>query len=342
MDKEIVITGHGLAGCVLAMTCYRREIPFRIIGHPQTGEASMASSGLIAPITGRRYVKAWRVDEFVPKALDFYRWSESLLGETFFYPIEIVRFLMHPESKKAWYKRLDDPEYSQYISVRHYPELEVFQKPYGILTGGFRLDTPKWVRAVRHFLQEKKLLEFTESPFVIPKKNHSHWVTATGAIDSSLMPKIIPNKGESLIVHMPEWRIQQVVKEEVYIVPLVEKSMFWIGSDYAPWPDHPDPTEEAKRRMLESIRKVYNGPLEVQEHLAGIRPTVNDRRPLIGRFPGKEDAYIFNGMGTKGTSLAPFWADELLSLILQGKALSEEVDPARWIHRPDFGKPENV
>lgn len=313
-----------------------------MIGHAQAGEASMASSGLIAPITGRRYVKAWRVDEFVPKALDFYRWSESLLGQTYFYPIEIVRFLTHPESKKAWYKRLDDSEYSEYISVRHYPELDAFQKPYGILTGGFRLDTPGWVNAVRHFLQEKNLLELTESPSAFKAENNQHWVAATGAIDASLMPKIIPNKGEALIVRMPEWRIQQVVKEEVYIVPVTEASTYWIGSDYAPWPDHPEPTKESRNRMLESIRKVYSGPLEVLDHLAGIRPTVNDRRPLIGRFPGKENTYIFNGMGTKGTSLAPFWADELLSLIEHGKTLSEEVDPERWIHRPDFGKPENV
>ncbi len=342
MDREIIIAGHGLAGCVLAMTCYRRKIPFRLIGHAQTGEASMASSGLIAPITGRRYVKAWRVDEFVPKALDFYRWSESLLGSTYFFPIEIVRFLTHPESKKAWYRRLDDPEYHQYISIKHYPELDAFEKPYGILTGGYRLDTPGWVNAVRRFLEEKKLVERTESPFTIPATNDQRWISATGAIDSALMPKIIPNKGEALIVSMPEWRIRQVVKEEVYIVPLTQDSTYWIGSDYAPWPDHPGPTDASKERMLSSIRKVYNGPLEVLDHIAGIRPTVNDRRPLIGRYPGKEQGFIFNGMGTKGTSLAPFWADELLSMIEQGKTLSEEVDPGRWIHRPDFGKPENL
>ena len=73
---------------------------------------------------GNDGIKAWRVDEFIPKALDFYRWSEKPIGGLYFRPIEIVRFLTHPESMKAWHKRLDDPEYQHYISNKQYPILE--------------------------------------------------------------------------------------------------------------------------------------------------------------------------------------------------------------------------
>src|SRR4030095_14969439 len=99
MEKKILIIGHGIAGCVSALTCYRRGIPFTISGIKTPGEASMASSGLINPVTGRRYVKAWMIDELIKKAIEFYTWTENLFGSTYFFPVDIVRFLSNEEAR---------------------------------------------------------------------------------------------------------------------------------------------------------------------------------------------------------------------------------------------------
>ena len=301
MDKKILIVGHGLAGCTLALTFYRKNIPFKLIGCSQVGEASMASSGLIAPITGRRYVKAWRIDEFVPKALEFYRWTEGLTGGEFFFPVENVRYLSHQEGRTAWERRLYDPEYAQYISDKKSAKLDALNRPYGIVTGGYRLDTPGWLNAVRGFLSEKGLLEIIDSPYPTDTPHEGIKIFATGAVDPSVAARVIPNKGESLLLMMPDWRIREVIKEEVFIVP------------------------------LNAIEKVYNGSVKVVKHMAGVRPTVNDRRPLIGPLAGRPGQYIFNGMGTKGTSLAPFWAEQLVAHITEDLPLPAEVLPDRYI-----------
>lgn len=331
MDKKLVIVGHGLVGCALALTCYRKNISFRLVGYPQPGEASMASSGLIAPITGRRYVKAWRIDEYISKALDFYRWSEELLGMDYFFPVEIIRFLSSEEARSAWDKRLDDPEYDAYVSNKKYQLLDEMNRPYGILTGGYRLDTPGWVTAVRHFLIAKGLLEILSEPYKTNSPTDGITVFTTGALDPNVSVGIIPNKGESLILRMPEWKIPLIIKEDVFIVPLDEDHLFWVGSHYEPWPENAFITVEAKNRILNAIRNVYNGNLEVIAHMVGIRPTVDDRRPLIGAYPGRPGQYIFNGVGTKGTSLAPFWSEQLIEHILEGLPLSEDVFPGRYI-----------
>jgi hypothetical protein len=312
------------------MTCYRQQIPFKIIGSSRDGEASMASSGLIAPITGRRYVKAWMIEEFISSALDFYRWTEELIGGEYFFPVEIVRFLSNQEAHNAWNKRLDDPEYAAYISRNTYKALDAINRPYGILTGGYRLDTPGWIKAVREFLSRNGLLETSSLFFEESSNSDEIIIYATGAVDPSLATGIIPNKGEALIVRMPEWTLPVIIKEEVFIVPLQEKDIFWIGSYYQPWPDNPFPSAEGKAQLLQSIRKIYRGELEILNHLSGVRPTVDDRRPLIGSRPGHHGQYIFNGMGTKGTSLAPFWAVQLLSHMTEGIPLPEEVSPARY------------
>ena len=298
-------------------------------GVSRPGEASMASSGLIAPVTGRRYVKAWRIDEYIASALEFYRWTEDLFQRNFFYPVEIVRFLANEEARKAWEKRREDESYAAYISGKTYDFLEPFNRPYGILTGGYRLDTTPWLDACRNFLKMKGWL--IESPFVTNATDKSDrlLVWASGSTDPGGMHGVIPNKGEALLVRMPEWNIPIIVKEDVFIIP-IEHDLFWVGSYYQPWPEHPHPSEEGKQKLLEAIHRFYSGPVIVMEHFAGVRPTVDDRRPLIGPLPGHAGQYMFNGMGTKGTSLAPFWAGELISHLTEGVSLSREVSPDRY------------
>lgn len=315
----------------MAMTLFRRNVPFTMVGCSLPGEASMASSGLIAPITGRRYVKAWRIDEFLAHAREFYHWTEDILGAQYFFPVEIVRYLAHPEAKIAYTRRLDDPEYAAYISSKTTPLLDSLGKPYGILTGGYRLDTPGWIHAVRQFLMSNKLLTIIDQPFTNPDVASSHVIWATGATQPALAPRVIPNKGESLVVRMTEWTIKQIIKEDVFIIPLDEKDLYWVGSYYEPWPENYLRTDEGRDRILNSIKKVYSGPVELVKHMVGVRPTVNDRRPFIGPFPNRPGEYILNGMGTKGTSLAPYWAEQLMLYILQGVPLSEEVWPERHI-----------
>lgn len=48
-------------------------------------------------------------------------------------------------------------------------------------------------------------------------------------------------------------------------------------------------------------------PYNVVEHKAGVRPSVSDRRPVLGPCKDYEQLVVFNGLGTKGVSLAPFF-----------------------------------
>lgn len=334
MNKPIRIIGHGLAGCVLAMTLYKRGIPFEIVGSSSPGEASLASSGLINPITGRRYVLAWMADELLYHAISFYQWTEELLQDRWFFPVEIVRFLKNEEAHKAWHKRLSDPEYTRFISNKTYPEVDYLGRPYGIVTGAWRLDTPGWIHSVRDFLRQKGHLITTANAVGPEDAEDYRLIHATGAIDHRHLRWIIPNRGEALIVRMPEWQIPVIVKDEIFIIPLGHDHLYWVGSYYEPEESGRMPTEEGKVRLIEAIRKLYHGPIAIEEHLTGVRPTVDDRRPLVGPIPEQPGQFMFNGMGTKGTSLAPYWADALVSHILTGASLPAEVLPGRPLLRP--------
>jgi len=290
----------------------------------------MASSGLITPVTGRRYVKAWMIDELIEKALEFYNLTESWLGSSYFFPVDIVRFLSNHEALAAWKKRSEEPAYSAYISNKRFEDLDKLQRPYGILIGGYRLDTPGWLNAVRTFLIEKGLLKISFEPITNAIVETESTIYATGAVGKAFSTGIIPNKGEALIVKIPGWKLPGIIKEKVYFIPLKENNMYWVGSYYQPWPEDANRSTEGKKLLLEAISEVYPGEVELIDHLTGVRPTVDDRRPLVGAYPDHPGKYLFNGMGTKGTSLAPYWAEQLVSHLVDGTPLPSIVNPSRY------------
>lgn len=329
MTKPLVIVGGGIAGTCLALQCYRRNIPVQLYHIPGSGEASSPSSGLINPITGRRYVKSWMIDQFLKEASAFYSWTESLVGRSFYRPVEITRFIMNDEAAKAWNKRLGDPEYSAYILSSPHENLSVSNVPFGVVGGCWRLDVQGWLHAMHTFLYGRSILKHSFYD-LHPSSENVITINTRGALDEKSIPGLVPNKGESLVCWMPDWKIPGISKQQVYVIPLNSPDTYWVGSLYDPWPNHPFPTNEGRMSIESALQAGYRGRLEVISHHAGVRPTVEDRRPIIGEHPFRRGEYIFTGLGTKGTSLAPYWSLKLIESLMDDLPLPQEVLSSRF------------
>ena len=85
------------------------------------------------------------------------------------------------------------------------------------------------------------------------------------------------------------------------------------------------PTEKGKEWLLTKLKKLLHHPFEVVEHRAAIRPTVQDRRPLLGVHPKHKQLYVFNGLGTRGVLMGPLLADWLFQFMEYQKDLPSEV-----------------
>jgi glycine oxidase len=80
MSAAILIVGQGLAGTLLAWALERAGRSFVIADAGHAMAASRAAAGIINPITGRRLVKSWRIDELLPLARSAYCEMEAELG----------------------------------------------------------------------------------------------------------------------------------------------------------------------------------------------------------------------------------------------------------------------
>ena len=78
--------------------------------------------------------------------------------------------------------------------------------------------------------------------------------------------------------------------------------------------------------MTELIGK----PFRIIHQEWGIRPTSPDRRPMLGAHPGNKNIIAFNGLGTKGVSLSPYFAHHLALWLEETGDLSTEVNIYRF------------
>ena len=89
-------------------------------------------------------------------------------------------------------------------------------------------------------------------------------------------------------------------------------------------------TSEGKQKMLGAIRKMINCEFEVVDQIVGMRPTVKDRRPILGSVDDN-DIYFLNGLGTRGLLMAPLLSQWLINHVELDEALPKEVNIKRFM-----------
>jgi glycine/D-amino acid oxidase-like deaminating enzyme len=137
------------------------------------------------------------------------------------------------------------------------------------------------------------------------------------------------NKGEALIVEIPGLPATNIYKQGLSIVPWKDE-LFWVGSTYE-W-EYADlyPTERFRKTAEEQLKHWLKIPFRIVDHFASERPATVERRPFVGLHPLFPSIGIFNGMGTKGCSLAPYFAHEFTQHLVYGKPLTPEADVQRF------------
>ena len=65
MIKDVLVIGQGICGTFLTWWLEQRGLSFVVIDEDRPATASRAAAGLINPVTGRRIVKTWMIDELL-------------------------------------------------------------------------------------------------------------------------------------------------------------------------------------------------------------------------------------------------------------------------------------
>lgn len=345
---DYIIVGQGLAGTLLGHLLEEAGKQVIFIDQNHQGAASCVAAGIINPITGRRYVKSWKIDELFPVATTTYRQIEEQLNVSFFHATSVLRTLFNHRELHDWEERQLSDSYQKYmpedVDIGDYEKHTVPAYAYGEVRPAAQVEVEKLVKAYRQFWQKKgqihgEIFDFDQLQLTDNQVEYKD-ITATvlifcegAAAKQNPYFNYLPfkgNKGEALIVRIPEVNFQKLLKQRIFIVPLSEKDTYWIGATNEHQHENDAPSAAGKTYILDRLRDVLTVPFEVIEHKAAIRPTVRDRRPFLGQHPEFKRLAIFNGLGTKGASLAPYFAHQMQQLLLNNTSPSTEVDIQRF------------
>lgn len=346
MRVDYLIIGQGISGTFLSYYLYKENKSFIVIDNNNKNSPSRIASGIINPVTGRRMVTVWMAEEVIPFAWNAYRQIGHELNIEAIAHKNILDFFPNPFMRESFLKRVE--EGNEYIHP--YPEQNHFN-PYfnyefgcGEIRPVYIVNNDVLLPAWRNTLKENEQLleeDFDISALKIhPDKtaykkiiaNKIIFCDGAAGIENPYFKQLpfAPNKGEALIVEIPGLPDHNVYKKSMTLVPLAEKDIFWIGSSYQWDFDNTEPTEAFRKNTEQVLKEWLKIPFKILEHRSGIRPATLERRPFAGMHPLYPNAGILNGMGTKGYSLAPFFAKQLTDHLLYNSSISPEAGIDRF------------
>jgi glycine/D-amino acid oxidase-like deaminating enzyme len=345
MQVDLIVIGQGISGTLLCHYLEEAGLSFVVIDEPKPFTASKTASGIINPITGRRMVKTWMIDELMDFSWKEYIYIGNKLKISCISEKKIIDFFPSAQMRLAFTKRYE--EESQYLQMSSDENAweEFFNYEFGLGEIGpcYLVDISTLLSEYRKKLIEQRLLKeehFFMDQLIIQKEKVNYQALEANSIifcdgiDSYDNPyfknlPFAPNKGEVLIVETKDIPANYIYKKGISLVPWKE-NLFWAGSSYE-WEFQDDkPSETFFKKMENSLQQWLKTPFKIIDHFAAIRPATLERRPFVGFHPTHANIGILNGMGTKGCSLAPYFAKQLVQYFTNATPINPEADIKRF------------
>lgn len=344
---DYIVVGLGLAGIACCEALEAQGQSF-IVFADSSQKASQVAGGLYNPVILKRCTLAWKGPEQLALAKPFYKHLAQKLNVSLDHPHPILRRFASVAEQNTWFEAAARPGLEPFLSPTLVPNTNpALYAPYGfgLVQHTGRIDTQTLLAAYKAYLTRQKRLVTASFNFANLTLHtdfvqyHTHkarrliFAEGYGLANNPYFNYLPLNgtKGELLTIEAPDLNEHRILKAAVFIIPLGHHH-YRVGATYA-WDDPTHrPTTAAKKQLLHKLQSFLQCPFKVVDHTAGIRPTVADRRPLVGQHPVYKNLYTLNGLGSRGVLTAPYAARQLLNAIHQGTPLEPEIDLRRFAH----------
>lgn len=345
MSKEVYdyfVVGLGLAGTCFAEVLMQNNKKFLVFDNPSEEPSSKVAAGIFNAIILKRFTMVNDAQSQLLLLKRFYPKIEERLKVSFFYELPTYRKLSSIEEQNNFIAASDRPLFQDFLSskiiFRDYKSIDA-TFGYGQMKQTGYVNTRVLIDAYKGFLKTTNFLceqQFKYDEVIVTKdfveyqgKKAKHIVFCDG-FNMQFNPffKDLPldgAKGELLIIKAKDLNLDVILKAGKFILPMGD-DYYKVGATYD-WKDKTNiPTSQAREELLSELKQIITCDFEVVDHLAGVRPTVKDRKPLVGRHYAYFNVYSLNGLGTRGVMLAPYLSEHLFNYIEFGQPLDEDID----------------
>lgn len=344
-ELDYILVGCGLAGIAFCEQLHANNKTF-VVFDDLTQQSSVVAAGLYNPVVLKRFTEVWRAKEQLALALPYYQSLEKKLHVKLDYALPIYRRFASIEEQNEWFTASDKPNLEFYLSSKliKNDNLNILA-PLGfgnVLQTG-RIDTRLLLMCYKEELKKKNnYLSETFDYSDLKIENHSIeyknliakkivFAEGFGMVKNPFFNHLPLReaKGEVITIHAPDLKLNFVLKSSIFVIP-EGNDLYSVGATYN-WEDKThELTVKAKNELLLQLKDLISCDFKVVEQRAGIRPTVKDRRPLVGTHSLYNNVAILNGLGTRGVMIAPFVAKQLFDYLECDTPLDGEIDIKRF------------
>jgi len=347
MEKmDFLIVGLGLSGISFCEKLEAGQQSFLVYEKGTDASASTVAGGLYNPIVLKKFTPIWNASEQSKTAMGFYNQLEQKLETQFDFKLPVLRKLANAQEAELW------KEVSQKEVLKEFLDAEVISNENQHITAEFgfgkvkqtgRIDTARLVQIYTAYLKTKQRLIHEKFEYAAIKHTSDGVIyqnkifrfvvfcEGCGLLKNpffNYLP-LVENKGELLQIFAPELQLDKILKGPVFIIP-IGKNRYLAGTTYEHQFTNRLPTAEAKDFIISKLKTMVDCEFTIEDHFLGFRPTVLDRRPLLGKHPIQNRLALLNGMGTRGVLLAPSMAKSLYDYLQFDKPLDKEIDIKRY------------
>ncbi|MBL4663325.1 MAG: FAD-binding oxidoreductase [Flavobacteriaceae bacterium] len=355
-EVDYIVVGLGIAGLAFCERL-RQEGKSFVVFEASFTCATKTAGGVVNPVVLKRFTPIWNLSQFHAEAYPFYHQISKRLEVDFLQNVSLQRVFNNVKEQNDWLVASDKTNLATFLSSELIKNDNPFiEAPFGFgkVNEVFKIDTLLLIEAYSEDLLRKEQLISEKFDYELIKLdqgvssetdvNESHSIQyknykagkiifseGAAAVNNPYfnIDCLIPKKGEYIVFKAPQLRLKSILKGSIFIIPL-RNDLYKAGATFDHDSRTPEITMEGETQLVASVRKLIHCPFEIVDQMAGMRPTVKDRRPLLGSIAHKQ-LLFFNGLGTRGLGMAPLLSKQLYDFVEGQTPLPDDVNIQRFV-----------
>lgn len=343
-----IVVGHGLAGAVLAARLRENTHRVLIVDQQRPSSASSVAAGLITPVTGRRLALVPNWHDLITEARAFYGRLQHAASTRLLSPQKALRLFQDETERERFRARAD-----LLAGAARERELVFESNAIEARYGGFempdaaRVDTNALLSVCRELAGDHHVatdgavrhIEHNDDGVVVPELNvaakHLTFCEGYSAEPNPWFPELTFEavKGETLTLRIPGLNEHRTIHAHGIWLTRIDEDTYRTGATYDRENLDCETTPAAAEDLVERLRQFLSADFEIIDQLAGVRPVLSHRAPVVGVHPRYDRIGCFNGLGSHGALLAPLVARTYVSHLDAGDAVDPQYDLSR-LRRP--------
>ena len=339
-NVDYIIVGDGYAAFFFAHQLIMNKKSFVLFSENKKG-ASQVSAGIVNPLVLKKFTTFWLAAEQIEFLTKTIAEIESYTGENYLIKEKIHRIFHDEAEKNLWSLKSETDELQPFLNS-DFESLDTIVNPFGTgeVNHSARVDVDGFFGGISAYMEDRQML--VKEKFDYSKIEGSTYqdISFKSIIFCEGMGvranpfftdiQVIANKGHHLKVKLSEkMNHHYTLKKKHFLFPLNDNTYYY-GGTYDPNERENEIDDFKTEELKEGLSAFYPHDFEVLEVNYGFRPTVKDRRPILGNLVDHPNYYIFNGLGARGILNGCYFSKELFEHIENGKESMKEVDLKRF------------